>query len=700
MAYSSKNPKNNTEILKDQAATAVSSAPSGAHTLINRNGKLWMKDSSGTEVQVGSASSIGKNYIGNPSAAADTTGATASGAGITVARSTTAAELPRDITTATGYKITPVSGTDYVRWRWTADRADYTRKLGVVLAMAPVAGYASGDLKLDVYATTDSSYATGLTRVTLPTDVSSVTALPNYTGPFQTSFDGVSTTAIYYELRITRVAGTTAIVISDLTVGPGVVTQGAANGPWTSYTPTTQGFSATVVANVVAWYRRVGDTMEISGRFDSATPQASEARLYLPTGFTGVSTASGAGDGLIKGKWWRGINTATTRKQGTLYLNTTAAAGGYLLYGSDDYNATAYPNVAMLGNSICGSSETQLFHVTGIPIAEWAGSGVVNLASPGTANASVSCNTGNGHGATNTKIRRFTNSTTTGVAITYADSSTLGGTFTINEAGLYSISYTDARTAGAGALGISLNSAQLTTTIDSITVANRLLWANTPGAAGYGVATWSGRLAAGDVIRAHTDGLPDGTGDKVQLVIAKIADNAGQAVGFAEVAPGTSAGLVSASGLKGNTGSAAVAAGYVGEVKSSTTTTAVYSASSTFENVTSLPMTAGTWWVSGALTQEFNNSTTPTNLNLYISGYTGNSTSDQTIPLNNVRAAATQTNSSDQTLTLMVPVRCDGTNLYIGSYTIVGTTLYLKSLITYSGTAPKRYGSIVAVRVA
>ena len=64
----------------------------------------------------------------------------------------------------------------------------------------------------------------------------------------------------------------------------------------------------------------------------------------------------------------------------------------------------------------------------------------------------VDVTTGNGHGSTNDKIRRYSTVTTdTGSSITYADSATLGGTVTINNDGIYYIMMRDQRVASAAA---------------------------------------------------------------------------------------------------------------------------------------------------------------------------------------------------------------------------------------------------------
>jgi hypothetical protein len=117
--------------------------------------------------------------------------------------------------------------------------------------------------------------------------------------------------------------------------------------------------------------------------------------------------------------------------------------------------------------------------------------------------SSVRVRGGNGQGSTATKIRRFTTLVeSVGSAITYADSATDGGSFTINEDGVYSIFYTDI-SSSAGNLGVSKNASSLTTNIDSLANAEALsiTRANTADVS----FTMGGAfpLRAGDVIRAH-----------------------------------------------------------------------------------------------------------------------------------------------------------------------------------------------------
>lgn len=129
------------------------------------------------------------------------------------------------------------------------------------------------------------------------------------------------------------------------------------------------------------------------------------------------------------------------------------------------------------------------------------------------------------YGSTNTKIRRFgTTGKSIGGAITYADSATDGGSFTINEDGIYSVHYSD-RFTGVEIGGISVNSNQLTTSINSITLGHRRAVGISSGANDTLDVHTTLFLSAGDVLRAHTSGVAaDGTDDCNHVRIIKIAD--------------------------------------------------------------------------------------------------------------------------------------------------------------------------------
>lgn len=130
--------------------------------------------------------------------------------------------------------------------------------------------------------------------------------------------------------------------------------------------------------------------------------------------------------------------------------------------------------------------------------------------------------TPSGNGSTNTAIRRFTTvSVNQGADITYADSATLGASFTINTNGVYAISLTDCGNAAAY-LGISKNSSQLTTAPQSISAADLLalinVGANTPGNA-----SWSGYLPAGTIIRPHLNAVAVGSVTNGGMTVSRVS---------------------------------------------------------------------------------------------------------------------------------------------------------------------------------
>ncbi|MDL2342439.1 MAG: hypothetical protein QFB87_05175 [Patescibacteria group bacterium] len=115
----------------------------------------------------------------------------------------------------------------------------------------------------------------------------------------------------------------------------------------------------------------------------------------------------------------------------------------------------------------------------------------------------------NGFGSTNTAQRRYSNVVTNqGSDITYADSATLGATFTINTSGVYGMSCTDATTAAAD-FGISKNATVLTTVPS--TLSEVLSEGTTPAAAYRASCGATVYLLAGDVIRVYATGTPSGT---------------------------------------------------------------------------------------------------------------------------------------------------------------------------------------------
>ncbi len=121
-------------------------------------------------------------------------------------------------------------------------------------------------------------------------------------------------------------------------------------------------------------------------------------------------------------------------------------------------------------------------------------------------------NTGNGFGSTNTAIRRYgAVESLAGLGFSYEDSAVDGMALTILAPGIWQFSCQDALAGGSTEIGISLNSAELTTNVNAILLANRLGFMTSAGAGLTGNVSAAVYCRANDVIRAHGDGTADAT---------------------------------------------------------------------------------------------------------------------------------------------------------------------------------------------
>jgi hypothetical protein len=292
---------------------------------------------------------------------------------------------------------------------------------------------------------------------------------------------------------------------------------------WTDYTPTLgSGFGTT--SNLVGKYRQVGDSIEISAYFTAGTVAASLCSISLPSGLsidTSKLTIVGnttAAEGSMIGFWE--VTEAAANSNGKL-ITAPSTDSTLLYFGQSSINAA---NGLIPANGIAVmASSTDMNVILTVPIEGWTAESehVVAYNSRNAENSMVRLHTGNGHGSTNNKIRRFTTAVTNvGNAITYTDSAADGATFTIEEDGVYNISYSDNMSAAAW-VGLSLNSSQLSTSIPTITIGDILDVDYTATGTGNASATWSGELSRGDIVRPHTDGVSGGA-SPTTFTISKI----------------------------------------------------------------------------------------------------------------------------------------------------------------------------------
>ena len=206
--------------------------------------------------------------------------------------------------------------------------------------------------------------------------------------------------------------------------------------------------------------------------------------------------------------------------EGALQSTTAEGGAGAADSGNVLYSTTSRSNVPIRLIGRIKSNQT----VAGT----WAASAsevVITTNVPAAQQSYVWVDSGNGHGSSSTKIRRFTNTRSSiGSAITYADSATLGASFTINENGIYSLFYSDSYGAGGAQIAFSINTTAPTTNPSSLSVTELVALSNSPSATTVNSLSITRRLRAGDVIRAHTDGNPNQTGIFCKVEIIKLSD--------------------------------------------------------------------------------------------------------------------------------------------------------------------------------
>jgi len=271
----------------------------------------------------------------------------------------------------------------------------------------------------------------------------------------------------------------------------------------------------------------------------SSTAATGTYNTRTVTGALNITISSGSTLGLASGSlaqyvYVYAIDNASTIElalSGNSYfdessvLTTTVLAGG----GGDDSGILLYSTTARAGVAARLLGRLKFTLTTA---GTWdEAPDEISLAPFSTAmpRSEIIVDTGNGHGSGSTKIRRLTNvRKSVGNAITYttsADTSVLGSVFTVNENGIFAITYTDVRTDAGTTIGLSVNSGTLTTNIGTVTYANgRRSIAGSGGATIEVVCCWTGNLVAGDVVRPHTTGSVQTTTDTCMFTIAKVGN--------------------------------------------------------------------------------------------------------------------------------------------------------------------------------
>jgi len=163
---------------------------------------------------------------------------------------------------------------------FTIDPADKSESINISFDFSAGSAYTTGDLAVYVYDITNATLIT-------PASVN----IPSGAGTFSTVFAATTSTSYRLIFHCAASNATTtnwSMTCDNIQVSRKDVTIGPAVTDWVSYTPTTQGFGT--ISSFGFFWRRVGNTLEVSGKFVVGTTTADEARVYFPTGLTSAST--------------------------------------------------------------------------------------------------------------------------------------------------------------------------------------------------------------------------------------------------------------------------------------------------------------------------------------------------------------------------------------------------------------------------
>ena len=142
---------------------------------------------------------------------------------------------------------------------------------------------------------------------------------------------------------------------------------------WASYTPTFTGFGT--VSTQEFWWRRVGDTLQIKGKFTAGTATGVEARISLPSGLTTSSTKIVSTTVEVAGFYGRGEG-AVNSHGGFVTLERSVT---YITFSNNDVfgSGSVTPIGKALGTSVCDNVICSIQAVN-IPIDGWEAQSLTN----------------------------------------------------------------------------------------------------------------------------------------------------------------------------------------------------------------------------------------------------------------------------------------------------------------------------------
>jgi hypothetical protein len=221
----------------------------------------------------------------------------------------------------------------------------------------------SGDWDVVIAQYNSSGTYIGLIPVAGTASASSVTPsalLPTGTSNFQGFFIAGSTATDVYALRFRRLAGAVSPRIDTIYVGPQSVVQGAAVTDWKLYDPgATNVVGFGTITSYGFYWKQIGDTLHVRGKFVAGTTTATEARIPFPNSVVSSSNLTLEAAGYYYRNAITAYNQQIYREVGVSYFTMGRADG--TLAGFTKQNAS----------SLASASDVISFEAS-CPISTWS----------------------------------------------------------------------------------------------------------------------------------------------------------------------------------------------------------------------------------------------------------------------------------------------------------------------------------------
>lgn len=245
---------------------------------------------------------------------------------------------------------------------FTIDLADIGQLISISFDFSAGSAYTTGDLGVFIYDITNSTLITP-----------SVIDIPNGAGLFRSTF--VATTSTSYRIIFHCAASNAtttnwSMTVDNIQVSKNEVVTGAAVTDWVSFSPSLDNFG-TATSNSARW-RRVGDSIEMRGRFVAGTTVASAAAVRLPNNLQIDMTKLGSDQTIIVGHASRGPSATTTMPATSVgpWFMTASSVDTNAIYFSRDTQIVT-PLNRMNGNTVAATGDSVNYWFQ-VPVANWS----------------------------------------------------------------------------------------------------------------------------------------------------------------------------------------------------------------------------------------------------------------------------------------------------------------------------------------